>query len=176
MRMPRNDDREGWRVLVAINHLSDDWLLVRYGWLSALMTGKGWRGSSRSPSRWWPAAPRARLQAPTMNIFSHQTCLGGEVVENQKIYFQKNYKMYAAQVKRDTQLNGSDQIRSDSSMELNSIGWISCAPVNDRTRDLLLGFGSFGRWPFGFYKDFFWNLPNGQYKLLKFVFYCSSMW
>ena len=117
-------------------------------WLLALMTGKGWRGSSRSPSRWSPAAPRASLQAPTMNIFSHQTyLLGGEVVGNQKIY--------AGQVKRDTQLNGSDQIRSYSSMELNSVGWISCAPGNDRTRDLLLGFGRFGRWPIGFYKDLF---------------------
>ena len=83
-----------------------------------------------------------------MNIFSHQTCLDGVVVGNHK-------KIYAAQVKRETQLDGSDQIRSDSSMELNSVGWISCAPVNDRTRDLLLGFGSFGRWPFGFYKDLF---------------------
>ena len=116
-------------------------------WLSALMTGKGWRGSSRSPSRWSPAAPRASLQAPTMNIFSHQTYLDGEVVGNQKIY--------AGQVKRATQLNGSDQIRSDSSMELNSVGWISSCPVNDRTRDLLLGFGRFGRWPFGFDKDLF---------------------
>ena len=202
--MVKDDDREEVRKCecreMMIGKVEEYWwqstiwaMTVRYGWLSALMTGKGWENANAIWDHlsddwlwreWWQAMAGFWWQGRggEVAVDLHQ---GGDRRRPGRAFrrqrwisslikpalaerwlgrcFHRNQKIYAAQVKRDTQLNGSHQIRPDSSMELNSIGWISCAPVNDRTRDLLLGFGRFGRWPFGFYKDLFWNFTIGQY-------------